>query len=366
MMKSIAVKSTLLALCAGALISCASGPKGPQLDVRTDLGAVPTADQGTIYTADELRLMQRALEDAYPHLPSELQDIARQVVFVISHDPVWTGRVFGWGPEDDPDYRYPDRRFYPRGTIKVTFTQKTIAALRLGERLSRDDSKVAEGALVFARYIIAHQLTHAMQYHREPLSDLLELHRARDTSSICKDGLIDERMLTAAQKRLTYEHQAYGMHRRLIDRDSLLAFADAVELYERTHPTEFAQEGPYHLLASSRPNAFVGKLREEAFMSDKGSEFGPLAKFPNEGQVVPAEVVWALKRLNDSLSGAIRPGLAPQTANAEVQQLRRTWDMFMSGASTVGVKSVLPCDAEQLERRYEHELARYETIARAP
>src|SRR5260221_5267298 len=88
------------ALKCWALVACFRSRYGAIL---VDLDDVLASDQGPFKPSDELRLMQRAVEDAYPRLPSDLQDIARRIVFVVSHDPAWTRLVFGWGPEDDPD-----------------------------------------------------------------------------------------------------------------------------------------------------------------------------------------------------------------------------------------------------------------------
>ncbi len=62
-----------------------------------------------------------------------------------------------------------------------------------------------------------------------PVSDRLGLHRPR--TDLCKDGLLDRDLLVMAQKRLTYEHEAYGLHRHMIKGEPLLAFAAAAEIW---------------------------------------------------------------------------------------------------------------------------------------
>jgi hypothetical protein len=70
----------------------------PQFDVRCDLGSVQGAGNDRLATTEELRLLRQALEDTDPILPPELQEIAKRIVFVVSHrEAVWTKRVFGWG-----------------------------------------------------------------------------------------------------------------------------------------------------------------------------------------------------------------------------------------------------------------------------
>ncbi len=159
------LQSAALSLCILSSMTFAgtAKPTTPVFDARVDAPSPPSS-QNELPQEEELRLVRAALDDAYPRLPPDLQAIARKVVFLVSNgDPVWSVLVFGWGPEDDPEYRYPDTKFYPKGTIKVTLTKKTVTALALGEKLAPADPNVAEGVRVFGRYVIAHELTHARQ-----------------------------------------------------------------------------------------------------------------------------------------------------------------------------------------------------------
>ena len=332
-------------------------------NVRCDLSGAHGDDSDRLPSGKEIELLQAAIEDVYPQLPRELQEISKEIVFMISHrEKGWTKLVMGWGPEDDADYRYPDTRFYPAGTIKVSFTEKTMAALALGAELSKSDPQMERSVKNFSHYIIAHELTHARQYHQAPIPDLLALHKLGSVADHCQEGLLDEALLMQAEKRLKYEKEAYAAHRSYIEKNGLLGFAAAIESYEATHRVEFSAGGKYHLLASEGPSPFVGKLREEASMVGHGGEFGPLAKFPNEGQVIPAEIVWTFKRLNDRLAGSVDSRSEAVKAVPQIDEIETQWDLFMTGANLERVEKFLPCRSRELGGRYRMELARFESF----
>lgn len=317
-------------------------------DVRCELGGAHGDDSDRQPHQTELRLLREAVADAYPGMPDEVKKVADAIVLMIPHSQKdWTKFVFGWGPEDDADYRYPDTKFYPEGTIKANFSERTLAALALGEELSKQGALVARGARSFSRYMVVHVLTHALQYHKAPVQDILALETR--SSGLCRDGLLPKELLGQAEKRLAYEKAAFASHRAFIDKEGMLAYADAIEARYKSHPREFGPGGRFRLLAADAPNPLVPKLREEAPMAGQGGTLGPLASLMNDGQVVPHQIIGSLVRLN---------GAAGRPRRFELEELQALWERFMVGENLKLVKKVLACPPAELEARYSLELAR--------
>ncbi len=357
-------KATLILLLG---ISTTAGAQVPRPatwpDVRCQLSGAHGADTDRMAASSELALLREAVIEADHYLPEDLREVSSRIVFIVAHRAAdWTKLTCGWGPEDDGDYRYPDKKLYPEGTIKVNFTEKTLQAMALGRELGKIDAAAGRGARVFSRYIIAHELRHARQYLDDPLPDALALHRQQSEPGSCSKGLLDARLLAQAEKRLRYEKAAYAAHRELIEKGDLLAFAGAVENYEKEHSALFADGGKYHLLASKGSSPLVGKLREESAMTGRGGEFGPLAKLPNEGQVVPSRIVDDLKRLNDRLADSAHPWTEAEKAAAGVDAMQEQWKYFMTGENGRRVGKFLPCKQDEVEARYRTELARFESF----
>ena len=76
-------------------------------------------------------LIKEAVVNAYPSLPPDQQKLIRDgLVFTVYDEagPI-SNYATAFGPEDDPQYRYPDRALYPRGTIKVNLCSSFLRLL---------------------------------------------------------------------------------------------------------------------------------------------------------------------------------------------------------------------------------------------
>ena len=352
----------------------------PVFKVVCDLGGRHGEDADRVPHARELSLLREAVEDAYPHLPTFLQEVAREITFFVSHEKVkLTKRYMGWSAEDDPDYRWPDTRFYPqeyvdptgvnrKGSIKANFTEKFIQTLELGGELGKASPAAARGTRSFAREIIAHELAHAWQYHTWPVRDL---SRTKDPAP---EGLADPAIIRENRTKTEYEHQAFAIGRRYgrgFEKDRL-ALADAIEARAKAEPALFAAKGPYHLLALDQPNPVVGRyLREETKNLNLGGDFTPTAKVIYEGQHVPAELVLRLKRYNDIAElfrsqlegGGMTAAALLDVEGPSVAEIKKDWDAYMNAGPISGaVKESFPY-LKAVEARFNKELERSASLS---
>ncbi|MBI4371583.1 MAG: hypothetical protein HY552_04725 [Elusimicrobia bacterium] len=284
-----------------------------------------------------------------------------------------TKRYMGWGPEDDPEYEYPDTHFYPekyvdakgvrrRGTIKANITEKFIQTMDLGTELGRNNALAAAGVRTFGRQFFAHEVTHERQYHAGPVQDLASV------SGAVVNGLARRKVLEETKRKINYERQAFEVDRRygLGHEKELLALADALEEYAKAHPEEFGEKGSRRLLALDAPNPVVGRyLREETQNINLGNRFPPTAVIIYEGQYIPAELVWKLKQLNDT-NTAIRRGvqtmgvsLPPLHLQAKVMGIRSDWNRYMkAGPISQALKDSFPY-LKDVEKRFNAEMHRF-------
>ncbi|MDP3645853.1 MAG: hypothetical protein Q8R25_02085 [bacterium] len=163
-------------------------------------------------------LLRESVVEAYPQLEENQQKLIDQgLCFIWNYDKEWAEAAMGFGPEDDPEYRYPDTSLYPAGSIKVNFTLHLMSVLKL-MRASDTDLRVQTTLKKYFVEVLAHEIMHVQQYIRGPI---LALSSAND----CPDGLCDERRLADTKTKMEYEFSAmlYGwvQGRRHITSDEL-------------------------------------------------------------------------------------------------------------------------------------------------
>lgn len=148
-------------------------------------------------------LLTNVIRDVYPFLDSDQQELVRAGLVFKAVQAM--GNAVAYGPEDDPDYRYPDRTLYPKGTIKANLAPMFFALVQkvYGEGLPLTSSY--GGMLV---EIIAHEIKHVQQYIANPV---FALAHAED----CPKGLCDDVKLMATHAKLQYELEAtlYGQRK---------------------------------------------------------------------------------------------------------------------------------------------------------
>lgn len=363
------------------LAALIAAPAGAQEAVRFKLACETAYDHGSdpdrVSPERERELLQVALSDTYPLLEAKLQETARRVTFMVLHKGEDTKIYMGWSAEDDLDYQYPDTRFYGetyvdangrkgQGTIKVNFTEKFVRTLDLGLKLGEKDPAVRRGIRGFWRQVIAHELTHAWQYHTAPVRDL---YLAKDPAP---GGLADLQLLDETKRKVAYERQAYGVGRRFgkgFEKD-ILALADAIEALSKSEPKLFEKGGPYRLLALDAANPVVKRyLRDETEYIAFGEEFTPKARVIYEGQYAPAEAVRWVHAIN-GYKEAMRAhelakgltGVQPRDFSAEMAELRRVWASYMeAGPISETLVESYPY-LKLVKERYAVETGRYEAL----
>lgn len=156
---------------------------------------------------EDVAKVRRVFESLYPGLMPETKDIlAKGVIFQLSRSDLavkkGAGGVWGWGPEDDPDYRFPDTQLYPRGSIKVTFTPALIEWIDFAERAQHP--RLKRFLMTTLGSTLTHELKHVDQFMTKPV-------RAFDRNDLCGEhGECDEdRLRDTMTKMLDYEREAF-------------------------------------------------------------------------------------------------------------------------------------------------------------
>lgn len=144
------------------------------------------------------------VSEAYPLLEKSQQDLVGQgLYFVAFYEEPFASEQVAFGPEDDPAYKYPDKTLYPKGTIKVNITMRTLAMIRVVNQIS--DPLVR--AMFWRRLLdlTSHEIKHVQQYMRHPV---LALAAPAD----CPEGICDEQKTFDTEAKLSYELEAteYG------------------------------------------------------------------------------------------------------------------------------------------------------------
>lgn len=238
---------------------------------------------------DEYRnLLTSFVGKLYPHLPSHLKEIAKNVSFVWNKHSRLTNKYMGWSAEDDTSfYKYPDTNLYhindsPKGTIRVNFTNKFLNVLELGRYLDKNemwstfdiDGQLArEGWRDFINAIIIHELTHAYQYTQKPVMSISEAISL--DMPVIKDGIVEDKLLEETYLKIEYERDAMQAERKAYEPDSLRAFAELIINMENNKPEFFdPRNGKFRLLTNKPENH---KIMQGL---DNNSDFGnPFAEY---------------------------------------------------------------------------------------
>lgn len=155
-----------------------------------------TAESGAV--SDE-KILHDAVQAVYPKLADDHRRLIDQgLEFVVTRQEPLTSLAFGWGPEDDRDYRYPDRSFYPSGTIKVNISLQSIEILRL----AKNGPPLVQKALSDYFYAgMVHEIEHAKQYHEAPMGYV-------DDPERCAKGWCQEVLIDQSRSKARYEFAA--------------------------------------------------------------------------------------------------------------------------------------------------------------
>ncbi|MDO8664929.1 MAG: hypothetical protein Q7K44_05325 [Candidatus Liptonbacteria bacterium] len=72
-----------------------------------------------------------------------------------------------YGPEDDPDYKYPDKNLYPTGTIKVNICPYSMDLFSIANKT--DDPVTAFVFEKLSLELFVHEIKHVEQYRENPV-----------------------------------------------------------------------------------------------------------------------------------------------------------------------------------------------------
>jgi hypothetical protein len=159
-------------------------------------------------TEEERDLLSLAIRDAYFLLEKTQQNLIDQgLFFVVFYEEPFTSEFRAFGPEDDiyypHPYRYPDTTLYPKGTIKVNITLRTMDFIRITNKVK--DPVVQTVLKHVTLDLLAHEIKHAEQYMQKPVLAL-------SVPADCPGGICDEKKTEDTKTKVGYELEAtaYG------------------------------------------------------------------------------------------------------------------------------------------------------------
>lgn len=159
-------------------------------------------------------IIASAIIDAYPNLPKDQQALIDQGLFFVMDYNEPPAGVLGYGPEDDPEYKYPDTKLWPEGTIKVNLTVNAFELMRVIS--ASNDPSVQNVFKALVLDLIGHEIKHAQQYIAHPV---LALSRADQ----CPEGMCDPERLKDTEAKMHYEFEAtqfgYDIARKKISKE---------------------------------------------------------------------------------------------------------------------------------------------------
>ncbi len=145
-------------------------------------------------SAKDRQVLEHAVRDVYPDLPLSQQLLIQQGLFFVVYDGPMAFDSDGFGPEDDPAYRYPDRTLYPTGTIMVNITRSSLLMMtRAAQGRKKSEKAVIE--------LLAHEIKHVEQYMNHPV-------RALSVAGDCPLGYCADVLLEGTKIKLSYELEA--------------------------------------------------------------------------------------------------------------------------------------------------------------
>ncbi|MBT3393232.1 MAG: hypothetical protein HN833_02400 [Elusimicrobiaceae bacterium] len=293
---------------------------------------------------DEVETLQKFLTEFTPLLPEKyesgkdpltledskvpplyFQKEIKEIPFGINHSFVELTKYYmGYSAEDDLEFDNKNNGYYPAGTIKVFFTEKTLQIIKFYNDIKEDEkyNKISEGVAVLLLRALGHEILHAWQYHKNPYKDLKRIAK-EDVRVMIENKKFDEDILKGSYKSVFYEYQAVN----LLDSQTSKEFENSVEKigiamtmfeeYEKQNPSFFEASGKYEYLSSSQDKRsflkkYLGTTKmliemernlDEILAEEQKKEFEVETRLPfyfeiydllYNGQIVP---VYALKKL---------------------------------------------------------------------
>lgn len=313
---------------------------------------------------EEIKLARNAVTQALPYLDEEMREVVSEFSFVVEHRwPSYTKTYLGWSAEDDPLYDELTTELFhveknPKGKIRAVFTEKFIQFLKLGTLIPENDRAARLGHRAFVSAIVAHEITHVLQYHKHPVRDV-----ERFAGNDFKDGLVlSEDLMHGVEQKIEYERDAMEIDRSIIQsvadgqgKRALLALADKIESMRKDPKLQKALRSYLRLMGGDQPNDIVEYYaRSGAKELNLGREFAPQHVATYEGQLVPLKVVYGLVRLKQNLkdgkitlSEAIRERDTLARQMEGIRQNQTVW---------VNLKSKVLTYLTDVENRYEREM----------
>jgi len=289
---------------------------------------------------NDVALLQEALTVIYPMLPADLRVHARKVTVVANHTFVPATKLYmGWGPEDDPEYRYPDRKLFPEGTIKVNVSERAMQFLRFAhDELGGIQNN--EGGRVWVLGFFVHEFTHDTQYMNRPVRDL----NSGKPEEVCPEGLCDLGLVAETKLKIGYENAAFVRQLEFVSAQEIAALVRDYEAAVARHPEFFQKGAKYGLLGTD----FGGYYMRGFGAIRKAGGIAGSALVVYNGQYRVPELALELHALLQK--GAPDP--------AAVQRLAAEWSTYMDqGNDTVkllGVGSYIAL----VKQRFEADLAK--------
>jgi len=328
--------------------------QNPNFHVHCELNGQHGNDPDRLKHVLEIKLLKEAIDFTYEFLEPHLKKIAPLLSLEINHSAkIPTKNFLGWSAEDDGIYKYPNTEYYhsllnSKGLIRTNYTEKLLQILHFGDKLG---GNAKQGALVIARSIIIHELTHAYQYNKAPTQDIA--HAIVHEPSLLIDGLVDRQLLKQNKIKIEYEHDAFAAQRASLDPNAIEFFIVATQEF-LSENNDFLMTGQGFNLLSKESLGINFENYLEGIISSisLGRKFSLNNEKLYNAQVVPPEIVLELVEINESLNGNSPSREIINTVNI----LRKRWDIYLSD------NTYFFGYLESVANRYHRELNYFESL----
>jgi hypothetical protein len=236
----------------------------------------------------------------------------------------------GWSAEDDSEFRYPDRKFAPEGTIKVNLAEPFVQLARFCDSEFLHAGLERVGCHEIVRDTVAHEVLHARQYH------VLPVRAVTSVPGACPEGLCDPRLIASTKRKIGYERQAWVFGEQFRTPQGTVAFGTALLRVKKEHPELFSDGGPYRLISDMGYQGTLKQAQEELASRD----FSAGAKRFYEGEYRLPEIAWDMHRLAQALEGMQIDRFA---ARRRYEAISRAWSKAADKALRDELGRAFPC-----------------------
>ncbi|MDR0952937.1 MAG: hypothetical protein LBM71_01930, partial [Elusimicrobiota bacterium] len=237
--------------------------------------------------------------------PVNIAEEMKKQTFSVNH--YWEGitkKYMGFGPEDDPLFLHQHSDYFPKGSIKINFTERSFEFISLYFEMLKPDEKnqkAAKGALAFLTRVFAHESLHGWQLKTNPIEDFKRYPPETFLKEL-EDRNINPKVVEGTNFSIKYEKDASTMDRVLLIKfyDDLLAlekfFKENLEEISKKYP--LLDESFLQYYISSYLEGGVSKDGEDGYVEG----FPKLLRYTYLGQSATLQMLVEMIEINNDIA----------------------------------------------------------------